>query len=204
MSVGRWFVMVSVLVCMSRVPASNRGDTFVWTAKYRWGVRWPYALHKSVRSTLSPSAEINSGLRAVWGIWTGPGRWVIRVRRRVLKVLQCDNQSAVTTLLSQLWGLFLCHSDKNRPWWVPYIKQHFPSFLKHINNTAVFFSRSPSTPFLLSLHWCFSSLWHSHTSSLSHLSASIPLSVLPLLTVRHPLPILLTLEFVAALRYWSV
>lgn len=160
--------------------------------------------HTSVRSTLSPSAEINSGLRAVWGIWTGPGRWVIRVRRRVLKVLQCDNQSAVTTLLSQLWGLFLCHSDENRPWWVPYIKQHFPSFLKHINNTAVFFSHSPSTPFLLSLHCCFSSLWHSHTSSLSHLSASIPLSVLPLLTVHHPLPILLTPEFVAALRYWSV
>lgn len=102
--------------------------------------------HTSVRSTLSPSAEINSGQRAVWGIWTGPGRWVIWVRRRILKVLQCDNQSAVTTLLSQLWGLFLCHSDENRPRWVPYIKQHFPSFLKHINNTAVFFFTLPQHP----------------------------------------------------------
>lgn len=102
--------------------------------------------HTSVRSTLSPSAEINSGLRAVWGIWTGPGRRVIWVRRRVLKVLQCDNQCCNYSALTALGIVFVSLWRKSTVV-SPLHQTTLSLLLKHINNTAGFFHAPPAPRF---------------------------------------------------------
>lgn len=109
------------------------------------------------------------------------------------------------TLLRSTGDCFcVYHSDRNRPWWVPLtpcIKQHFSSFLQHINNTTALFSHSLSQFHSVALILClnlilfyftylaFPSTHPPHSLFLSHFSP--PLFSLSL-SVSQTLPIFLT------------